>query len=392
MKSQHLQDSTFFMLTPGVRDRLMEIKLTAAEWRMWCYLVSLDPFGDRGAKFSPAELMLKCKIKKTTYFSAKAKFQKLGLFDFRDGVTKVVNLQTSLIQTASEHPQAAKIIESEISESQSEISESQSEISEFKSEISEFKSEISEFKSEISDNQSLKPKLHNVSKSPQTIQIYSDFKDSLSENERENFFNFVKEKTNNLERPINDLEAWLASKNAAKQNRWEIYYRSYQEEQINEGRKTTRHSENGRKLSPSKMQQAIAEFKKQRQINQPVDEPENVSSESRLSSQNRTIQEGLAPNTTEEYHYSAAEVNKLLDNPPELGKSRAQTHRERIAEVKRQQAEIRRVNREAAESRAKQQNPDLEQRKLETLRQIEEMNQLQSSQNSDPDESDGKDE
>jgi hypothetical protein len=25
MKSQHLQDSTFFMLTPGVRDRLMEI-------------------------------------------------------------------------------------------------------------------------------------------------------------------------------------------------------------------------------------------------------------------------------------------------------------------------------------------------------------------------------
>lgn len=103
MKRQAVQDSTFFMLTPGVRDRLMEINLTAAEWRMWCYLVSLDPFGDRGAKFSPPELMLKCQIKKTTYFSAKAKFQKLGLFDFRDGVTKVVNLQSAYAQTRRLH-------------------------------------------------------------------------------------------------------------------------------------------------------------------------------------------------------------------------------------------------------------------------------------------------
>jgi hypothetical protein len=221
---------------------------------MWCYLVSLDPFGDRGAKFSPAELMLKCQIKKTTYFSAKAKFQKLGLFDFRDGVTKVVNLQTSLVQTASEHPQPAKIIDSEISESKSEISES-------KSEISESKSEISESKSEISDNQSLKPKPSNVSKPPQTLQTYSDFKRSLSEGEREKFFNFVEEKTNNLERPINDLEAWLASENKAKQNRWEIYYSNYQEEKISESAKTTRQNQNLGKLSPSKMELAIAEFK-----------------------------------------------------------------------------------------------------------------------------------
>jgi hypothetical protein len=226
MKSQHLQDSTFFMLTPGVRDRLMEINLTAAEWRMWCYLVSLDPFGDRGAKFSPAELMLKCQIKKTTYFSAKAKFQKLGLFDFRDGVTKVVNLQTSLVQTASEHPLPAKIIESE-----------------------------------ISDNQSLKPKPSNVSKPPQTLQTYSDFKRSLSESEREKFFNFVEEKTNNLERPINDLEAWLASENKAKQNRWEIYYSNYQEEKISQSAKTTKQNKGSENYSPSKMEGAIAEFK-----------------------------------------------------------------------------------------------------------------------------------
>ena len=232
MKRQPLQDTTFFMLTPDVRDRLLEIKLTAAEWRVWCYLVSLDPFGDRGAKFSPAKLMLKCSIKKTTYFATKAKFQKLGLFDFRDGVTKVVNLQTSLEKSDnSDYSQQAEIIESEISES--EISDS--EILEFGN--SESHSEISESQFGNSDNRSLKPIPSKASKTPQTIQTYTDFIQTLSESERENFLKFVEKKIHNLEKPINDLEAWLASQTKAKQNRWEVYYQSYQQE---EGQKITR--------------------------------------------------------------------------------------------------------------------------------------------------------
>ena len=47
---------------------------------------------------------------------------------------------------------------------------------------------------------------------------------------------FVEKKIHNLEKPINDLEAWLANQTKAKQNRWEVYYQSYQEE----GRKITR--------------------------------------------------------------------------------------------------------------------------------------------------------
>jgi hypothetical protein len=217
MKRQPLQN-TFFMLTPLVRDRLLETNLTAAEWRIWCYLVSLDPFGDRGAKFSPAKLMLKCGIKKTTYFAAKAKFQKLGLFDFKDGVTKVFNLQTQIERTStSAHSQQAEFIESEISESESEISESESE-------ISESESEISESESEISDVQVSKPLPDKASKE---LQTYSDFKDSLSESERENFLDFVKEKTKNLSQPINDIEAWLASTNKAGQNRWFVYHNNF---------------------------------------------------------------------------------------------------------------------------------------------------------------------
>ncbi|MGB5634484.1 MAG: hypothetical protein WBM44_06240 [Waterburya sp.] len=205
---------------------------------------------------------------------------------------------------------------------------------------------------------------------PKTLQTYTDFKKTLSEGERENFFNFVKEKTNNLEKPINDLEAWLASKNAAKQNRWEIYYKNYQEEKISQSARNNKQNPGSGKLSPEQVQRAIAEFKKQRKINQPVDEPENIDSE--------------------EHRQREAEFNKLLDNPPEreVRKSPAQQRREAIAEARRQQEAIRRANREAAESRAKQQNPDLEQRKLETLRQIEEMNQRQPSQNPEIDEED----
>ena len=34
---------TFFILTPETRDKLLNANLTAAEWRVWSYLVSLDP-------------------------------------------------------------------------------------------------------------------------------------------------------------------------------------------------------------------------------------------------------------------------------------------------------------------------------------------------------------
>ncbi len=138
--SKHLPKSeSFFMLTPNVRDKLLEAKLTAAEWRIWCYLVSLDPFGDRGAKFSPSELMLKCGVKKTAYFKAKAKFQRLGIFDFKDGTTKVFNLQgSSQHSEKKEYSQQAKLIESANAESESANAEYQSANAEYQSANAEY--------------------------------------------------------------------------------------------------------------------------------------------------------------------------------------------------------------------------------------------------------------
>ncbi|WP_017653119.1 hypothetical protein [Fortiea contorta] len=33
--------------------------------------------------------------------------------------------------------------------------------------------------------------------------------------------------TKNFSQPVNDIEAWLAHKNKAEKNRWEVYYEKY---------------------------------------------------------------------------------------------------------------------------------------------------------------------
>jgi DNA-binding MarR family transcriptional regulator len=60
-------------------------------------------------------------------------------------------------------------------------------------------------------------------------QTYIDFKDSLSDSEREKFLDFVRKEIKNFARPISDLEAWLASQTKAGENRWEIYYEKFKE-------------------------------------------------------------------------------------------------------------------------------------------------------------------
>ncbi len=63
---------------------------------------------------------------------------------------------------------------------------------------------------------------------------YQIFIKSLSEGERENFLKFVEESIDKFDPPINDIEGWLAGKNKAQQNRWEVYYQKYQAQEENE--------------------------------------------------------------------------------------------------------------------------------------------------------------
>ena len=59
------------------------------------------------------------------------------------------------------------------------------------------------------------------------LQTYTDFIQTLSDREREKFLDFVKKEVQQLPQPIKDLEAWLANKNKAEKNRWEVYYQNF---------------------------------------------------------------------------------------------------------------------------------------------------------------------
>ncbi|MFM8305723.1 MAG: hypothetical protein ACKN87_01255 [Microcystis aeruginosa] len=78
-------EQKFYPLTAEISQKLRHSNLTAAEWRLWSYLVELDPFGDRYSDLPDTfTIMQAVNIKKTTFYTAIAKFQQLGLFDFQD--------------------------------------------------------------------------------------------------------------------------------------------------------------------------------------------------------------------------------------------------------------------------------------------------------------------
>ncbi len=73
----------FYPLTSRIINLLRQGNLTAAEWRIWSYLVELDPWGDRYEDFDYLSVMSICNCSKATLYRTIAKFQELKIFDFQ---------------------------------------------------------------------------------------------------------------------------------------------------------------------------------------------------------------------------------------------------------------------------------------------------------------------
>ena len=232
----------FYPLTSEVTSKLRKGKLTAAEWRIWSYLVEIDPWGDRYQDIDSLDVMSKCDCSRATFYRAIAKFQKLGIFDIQDKGFSIRNLT------------GASLLKS------SQTAEQNTQSSQANPKTTKAVSKMRLDSQNCENKPPGSPPNKNLD-SPQTLQTYTDFKKTLSESERENFLEFVRKRAKNLEKPINDLEAWLASKTKAKENRWEIYYRNYQEEKASQKRKPTRQGNSSGNYSPSEVEKAIAEFK-----------------------------------------------------------------------------------------------------------------------------------
>jgi hypothetical protein len=75
-----MSNESFYPLTSKTLEKLYQANLTAAEWRLWNYLVVTDPWGDN-YKDLPDTLIImeKVGIKKSTFYAAIAKLDKAGL-------------------------------------------------------------------------------------------------------------------------------------------------------------------------------------------------------------------------------------------------------------------------------------------------------------------------
>lgn len=87
-------NAAFYPLTAETAQLLRAADLTAAEWRLWSYLVTLDPFGDRYQTMPDlVEVMKECGLSKPTFYRAIAKLQEVGLFDIQPMQIDFRNLQ-----------------------------------------------------------------------------------------------------------------------------------------------------------------------------------------------------------------------------------------------------------------------------------------------------------
>jgi hypothetical protein len=236
----------YFMISNQDSATAILNKLTGAQFRLWHYLMMIDCFADYTSDHekiyheipTPADIALKIGSSVERVEKDIRVLRKLGLYDYRITVWEGHNLTAAKAKAESERLKKQKT-EKTMAKTQTAVSLSQ--ISPPDGQISPPDGQISPPDGQISPQKSLnslfcEPKTapEKASGTPQTIQTYSDFKQTLSEPEREKFLNFVREKVKHFPNPINDLEGWLAKKNEAGIYRWRVYYEVFQREVYNQ--------------------------------------------------------------------------------------------------------------------------------------------------------------
>src|SRR4028118_2328352 len=187
--NSNFKHELYVQINDAVSDQIIKHGLSKVESKLFFYFLKLDRFGDRPVKVKVAEILLATGVRKSVYYTAIAKFQRMGWFGFKHSDVEISNFCTP--------------------KKKSEKSESQSEKSESQSEKSESQSEKSESQSEKSESKNLKPLPAKVSKTPQTLQIYSNLLNTLSEDQRESFKKFCLKKIQECSFKIASKDAWL---------------------------------------------------------------------------------------------------------------------------------------------------------------------------------------
>ena len=219
--------------------------LTGAEIKVLYHVRSLDPFGDRELDYSVTQVALQLGLSKGAVSKALKKLDQMNLICMELVRVKVrIKTNKNNVTEFSE--------ENSVSYRKRKLPIRNENLPE-ETEVSSGKHSFS-----IGNEQPPEPLTGKDYSVSQTIQTYSEFIQTLSESERANFWEFCEEKTKNLSQEVNDIEAWLAHKNKAGRNRWEVYYKKFSETQ----KRVVKESET-RCMSP--LEQLHQEFEEQHQ-------------------------------------------------------------------------------------------------------------------------------
>jgi hypothetical protein len=179
----------YVQIRDDILDQIIEHGLTTAQSKLFSYFLKLNRFGDRPVKVNVSEILLATRLSKSVYHVAIAKFQRMGWFSFTHAEVEVNNYCTPTEKSRKQG-----------SESRKQDSESRKQDSESRKQDSE---------SGKQDYEELKPLPAKVSKTPQTLQTYSDLLHTLPEGQRESFEKFCLKKIQECSFKIGSRTGWL---------------------------------------------------------------------------------------------------------------------------------------------------------------------------------------
>jgi hypothetical protein len=230
--TQNKIEGKFYALKPEEWLQVTK-ELRYAEVRVLYYLRTLDPFGDRYLRVKVTDVATATGLQKGTVSKALKVLSDKGYIDLE--ITEaLVKLQTFPKGDQVSRDEEKFPTENPVSCDAGEFPTVPSSFPQ------ETPSHCGKHPRTVGNDHIVEPSQGEKSSASKTIKTYSDFKKTLSEGERERFFYFVKKETQKLPNPIMDIEAWLASKNAAGLNRWEVYHELFEKSEGRANRSKTK--------------------------------------------------------------------------------------------------------------------------------------------------------
>jgi hypothetical protein len=196
LRSKPQAQELYVQIKDKVAYQIIKQGLSKAESKVFFYFLLLDRFGDRPAKVKVAEILVETGISKSAYHAAIAKFQTRGWFAFTHTDVQVSNFCTPTKKSKKQ-------------DSQSKKQDSQSRKLDSQSRKLDSQSRKLDSQSRKLDSEEVEPLPAKVSKTPQTLQTYSDLLHTLSEDQRESFKKFCLKKIQECSFKIGSKEAWL---------------------------------------------------------------------------------------------------------------------------------------------------------------------------------------